>query len=118
MEISRTASALDTLIAERAASRPEATARAADGEDPAVVAEQQKPASREQVEQAVKDIRKVVNSVASDLQFSVDKDSGRTVVKIVDSKTKEVIRQIPGEEVLALRRALDKMKGMLFSMEA
>ena len=41
-----------------------------------------------------------------------------SVVKIVDSKTKEVIRQIPGEEVLAIRRALDKMKGLLFSMEA
>ena len=72
----------------------------------------------EQVEQAVKDIRKVVSAVSSDLQFSVDKDSGRTMVKVVDAKTKEVIRQIPGEEVLAIRRALDKMKGLLLRMEA
>lgn len=78
----------------------------------------QEPPSAEQVEQAVKDIRKVVNAAASDLQFSVDKDSGATMVKVIDAKTKEVIRQIPGEEVLAIRRALDKMKGLLLRMEA
>ncbi len=38
------------------------------------------------------------------LVFSLDKDSGDVVVKVVDSETHEVIRQIPNEDVLALAR--------------
>ena len=117
MEIARTPSpVLESPVAQRKTradgeSKPAATERT---DADAGLA----PASAEQVEQAVKDIRKVVSAVASDLQFSVDKDSGRTMVRVVDAKTKEVIRQIPGEEVLAIRRALDKMKGLLLRMEA
>lgn len=117
MEIARTVAAvLEPLTAERKARVDGGSTPAGSEQSNAVAA--QPPASADQVEQAVKDIRKVVNAVTSDLKFSVDKDSGRMVVTIVDSKTKEVIRQIPGEEVLAIRRALDKMKGLLFSMEA
>jgi uncharacterized FlaG/YvyC family protein len=90
------------VAADRPSARAEGVSRAVEAVEAAGLPDQQKPASKEQVEQAVKDIRKVVSAVSSDLQFSVDKDSGRTVVKVVDSKTKEVIRQIPGEEVLAL----------------
>ena len=117
MEIARTVSAvLEPPVAERKAradvrSKPVETERTDSDRG-------QAPASAEQVEQAVKDIRKVVSAMSSDLQFSVDKGSGRTMVKVVDAKTKEVIRQIPGEEVLAIRRALDKMKGLLLRMEA
>jgi len=118
MEITRAGSAADMLASDRAPVRVDGVSRPVEVAEVAGLSDQPKPASKEQVEQAVKDIRKVVSTVSSDLQFSVDKDSGRTVVKVVDSKTKEVIRQIPGEEVLALRRALDKMKGVLFSMEA
>ena len=118
MEITRAGSTIDAGVANRQVSRIDGVSRTEDVAEAAGVVEQQRPPTKEQVEQAVKDIRKVVSTVSSDLQFSVDKDSGKTVVKIVDSKTKEIIRQIPGEEVLALRRALDKMKGLLFSMEA
>lgn len=117
MEIARTTSpVLEMPVAQRKA-RAEGGSKHPATEQPDADAGLT-PASAEQVEQAVKDIRKVVSAVASDLQFSVDKDSGRTMVKVVDVKTKEVIRQIPGEEVLAIRRALDKMKGLLLRMEA
>lgn len=117
MEITRTATAgFEAVITQRAAHTGHG--RVTEGEQSAVPVEAQQPVSQEQVEQAVKDIRKVVSAVSSDLQFSVDEDSGRTMVKVVDAKTKEVIRQIPGEEVLAIRRALDKMKGLLLRMEA
>jgi flagellar protein FlaG len=116
MEIARTVAAvLEPLVAERRA-RVDGGSKPAAEQVKAVAG--QAPASAEQVEQAVKDIHKVVSAVSSDLQFSVDQDSGKTVVRIVDSRTKEVIRQIPGEEVLAIRHALDKMKGLLLRMEA
>lgn len=36
------------------------------------------------------------------LQFSLDKQSGAMVVKVMDVESKEVIRQIPSQEALAL----------------
>lgn len=117
MEIARTVAGTVEPAGAEHKSRVDGRAKSAQTEHANAVAVRT-VAPADQVEQAVKDIRKVVSAVSSDLQFSVDKDSGRTVVKIVDSRTKEVIRQIPGEEVLAIRRALDKMKGLLFSMEA
>ena len=52
------------------------------------------------------------------LQFSVDGDSGRMVIKVVDSQTEEVIRQIPKEEVLEIARSLEKTEGLLFRAKA
>lgn len=40
------------------------------------------------------------------LNFSIDKDSGETVIKVMDTEKNEVIRQIPSEELLALARRL------------
>jgi uncharacterized FlaG/YvyC family protein len=45
----------------------------------------------------------------SELSVGVDKDTHRIVVKVLDSKTKEVIRQIPPEEILKIERNLQKM---------
>lgn len=73
---------------------------------------------RETLLQAVEDVRKALAPVAQDLQFSIDDDTGRTVVKVVDSSTDEVIRQIPSKEVLAIAKALDKLQGVLLKQEA
>jgi len=48
------------------------------------------------------------------VQFSVDEETGDTVIKIVDKETKDIIREIPPEQVLKLREKLDEMVGMLF----
>ncbi len=48
------------------------------------------------------------------LVFNVDKKTGEIVVKIVDPKTNEVIRQIPPEELLRVREKLDELVGILF----
>jgi flagellar protein FlaG len=47
------------------------------------------------------------------LQFTVDQSTGRHVVKVTDSSTNEVIRQIPSEDVLRLSKAIDDFKGLL-----
>lgn len=36
------------------------------------------------------------------LKFSVDKASGRTVIKVIDTETQKVIREIPPEETLKI----------------
>ena len=76
------------------------------------------PPRPEQVQQAVEQIQRVVSLVAQNLQFTVDKGTGKTIIRVVDSQTKEVIRQIPTEEVISIARALDQMQGLLFNSKA
>ena len=73
--------------------------------------------SREQVLQAVEEVRAAIEPVAQNLLFSIDDDTGRTVIKIIDSSNDEVIRQIPSEEMLAISKALDKLQGLLIKQE-
>ncbi|HAY10790.1 MAG TPA: flagellar protein [Thauera sp.] len=78
----------------------------------------QKPSSLEQVEQAMDEVRKAISPVARDLLFSIDEDTGRTIVKVVDASTDEVIRQIPSEEIISIAKALDKLQGLLVEQKA
>lgn len=74
---------------------------------------------QEQVEQnvtldelggAVENINQFVNSQGRTLNFSVDEESGKPVVKVIDFETKEVIRQIPSEEVLTMAKAIKRLQ--------
>lgn len=62
--------------------------------------------STEDVKAAVKQMKDFVQVISRQLQFDVDDDSGRTVVRVLDKDTGDVIRQIPSDEVLALARHL------------
>ena len=63
-------------------------------------------ASTVEVRQAVGEINEIVQSVQRDLSFNMDEDSGKTVIKVVDTESGELIRQIPSEEVLAIASQL------------
>lgn len=67
------------------------------------------------LDQAVGSLSAHVQNLHRSLQFSIDKGSGETVVRVVDSETKEVIRQIPSEEVLAIAERLRSASGVLVS---
>lgn len=69
--------------------------------------------SAKDLREAIDKIEKVVKPVAQDLKFSIDDETGKTVVKVIDTDTKEVIRQIPSEELMQIARALDKLQGLL-----
>jgi flagellar protein FlaG len=74
--------------------------------------------SREQLDQAVGAVNKALAPVARNLQFSIDDETGRSVVKVVDGSTNEVIRQFPSEELLAITRSIDKLSGLLVKQKA
>jgi len=59
---------------------------------------------------AVEDVKKIAATVARNLQFSIDKDTGETVVKVVDATSGETIRQIPSEEMLAIAKAFKALE--------
>ena len=54
----------------------------------------------DRVEQAVQQIQSYLNDNQRQLQFQVDSSSGRTIVRVVNPETSELIRQIPSEEML------------------
>jgi flagellar protein FlaG len=97
--------ALPALRSAEAASQPE-------------TAERQPKPETEEVKEAVKDIQDFVNTVTTDLRFTVDKETGRTIVSVVDSKTQQIVRQIPTEDIMKIARNIDRMQGLLFSDRA
>ena len=81
--------------------------------------------TQEALEEAVSQMKDYVQSLQRDMDFSVDDKTGRFVVKVIDSETKELIRQIPSEEMLAISRHLvevieaeDEPRGFLIELKA
>lgn len=81
------------------------------------VAEQQ-PTSA-QMQNVLDSINKALKQSNKNLEFSMDSETNRSVVKLVDSETGDVIRQFPSEEALAISRAIDRIQqGLLLKQEA
>jgi flagellar protein FlaG len=70
------------------------------------------------LEEAIKEINEFIKQASPSIQFSVDKESGRTIVKMIDIENNQLIRQIPTKEALAISRALDSLKGMTVHLKA
>ncbi|SET50402.1 flagellar protein FlaG [Nitrosomonas marina] len=70
------------------------------------------------IEQAAEKIKETVNNLAQNLKFSIDEDTGKTVIKVMDTQTQEVIRQIPSQEAISIARTLDKVQGLLLNDKA
>jgi flagellar protein FlaG len=80
---------------------------------PTAVAEQ-----KQQIEAAVRAVKEFIQPMASNLAFEMDDDSGRTVIKITEASSGELIRQIPSEEMLEIAKALDRLQGLLVKQKA
>lgn len=77
------------------------------------------------IESAVAEVSDFVQARNRLLAFSIDEDSNRSVVKVTDSESGDVIRQIPSEEVLALSERIKELQtdvgaavGVLFNKQA
>lgn len=76
------------------------------------------PGAPDPLDEAVNKINKSLQAAGQGVEFSVDDDSKRMVVKVVDTETHEVLRQMPSVEALEIAKALDHAKGMLIKQEA
>jgi flagellar protein FlaG len=74
---------------------------------------QARAADPEAVKEAVKAANDAVKAIKSELDFSVDEETGKTVVRVVEKQTGTLIRQIPSEEMLEIAKALDRLQGLL-----
>lgn len=73
--------------------------------------------SSEQLEQAADELNQHVQSLQRDLHFSVDEDTGETIIKVVDSQSQRTIRTIPSDEFLSLSQQLNQSVGILLNAE-
>jgi len=55
---------------------------------------------------------------SSRLSFAVDEDTGETVINIVDSKSGEVIKQIPSDDILKLKKKMVEIQGLVLDQTA
>lgn len=76
------------------------------------------PAKKELASEFVRELEKKVQNVSRDLQFQVDDQSGETIIKVFDSNTKELIRQIPFTDETRQTLDVDTLTGIIFKGEA
>jgi flagellar protein FlaG len=73
---------------------------------------------REQLEKMAQQLQDFMGEMNRSLQFQVDEESGRDVIKVVDKNSGELIKQYPSEEVLSLVAKLSETAGFLIDQKA
>ncbi|HEY4707346.1 MAG: hypothetical protein A2054_08165 [Deltaproteobacteria bacterium GWA2_55_10] len=77
-------------------------------------AETEMVSSSQEMERAATDVEIILKRINTELRFEVDGTLKEVLVKIVDPDTGEVIRHIPSEEVVALRKKMKELVGILY----
>lgn len=73
--------------------------------------------SAPQVDAAIEAANRSMQAVATNLKFEKDNTSGKIVVRVIDSETQQVLRQMPSEEMLSMSKALDSLKGLMVHLK-
>jgi flagellar protein FlaG len=100
-----------TLAADKVAKALVAEPKAADEAPPGTLATAgAQPISKAELQQAVDVINQAVALEQRSLSFSIDDVSGRSVIKVVDFETDELIKQIPSEELLKVAQDIKRLQ--------
>ena len=103
---------------------PAARAHGAAHTEPKVVADTQvhnvpQQPSAAELKNAVETLNKAMQQSNQNLEFSVDTDTKKVVVRMVDTSTGQLIRQFPSEETLAISRGIEQFQqGLLLKQKA
>lgn len=73
--------------------------------------ESEAPLTSLQLEKVAQQLQDFVGEMNRGLEFSVDKDSGRDVIKVIDKTSGDLLKQYPSEEVLTLVAKLSDSVG-------
>jgi flagellar protein FlaG len=65
------------------------------------------------VRRAVERLNELMSGMERSLRFAVDEGSGRTVITVINPTTKEIVRQIPSEELLEIARRLEQLGSLI-----
>jgi flagellar protein FlaG len=70
-----------------------------------------------QLEKVAQQLQDFMGEMNRSLEFLVDKDSGRDVIKVLDKSTGDLVKQYPSEEVLGIISKLSDATGSLIDTE-
>ncbi|WP_426358513.1 flagellar protein FlaG [Pseudocolwellia sp. HL-MZ19] len=70
-----------------------------------------------QLEMVAQQLQEFVGGMNKGLEFLVDKDSGRDVIKVIDKTSGDILKQYPSEEVLSLVSKLSEATGSFVNEE-
>ncbi len=71
-----------------------------------------------QLKKAIAAANQSFASHGSSVEFSVDAQHGTTIVRVTDTITGQLIRQMPSAEMIEIAKALDQYQGMLIRRKA
>ena len=97
---------------------PEVSPFSRDAQPKEVQSSESVASSREDLEKAIEDVQIMMELRNRSVTFSRDEEAGAEVIKVIDSKSGDVIRQMPSEELLTFMRNLTRMLGTFVSKEA
>ena len=69
---------------------------------------------RADVDAAVDQIQKIADMFGRELKFQVSDDLRKVVVKVIDTSTDKVVREIPSQEVQRLQLQIQEAIGLIF----
>lgn len=72
-----------------------------------------------QLQSAVDKVNQAMLQANTGVAFSIESDSRRTVVKVIDNRTGDTIKQFPSKEMIAISKSIDQFqKGLLITQKA
>jgi flagellar protein FlaG len=106
-------------------SAPPSSATAGEGVAVAVVGDERAatvqavaPPTRSQVEAAVEAANASLAAMNRSIEFQVDPDTRQIVVRLIDTQSNQVLRQIPSQEMLEIAKSIDHLQGVLLRNRA
>ncbi len=70
--------------------------------------------SQKSLEIALKDVNSTLATSNTNLSFTVDPSSKRTVIEVKDGETGDTILKLPGDAILRIAANIESLKGILF----
>lgn len=70
--------------------------------------------SQKSLEIALKDVNSTLATSNTNLSFTVDPSSKRTVIEVKDGETGDILLKLPGDAILRIAANIESLKGILF----
>ena len=72
--------------------------------------QQARELQQKEMQKQAQDLQVISESKGWNVSFRVDNDLNKTIIKVVDTDTKETIRQIPSEELLSISKRIQAFR--------
>jgi flagellar protein FlaG len=79
------------------------------------VSQSERGLSTDEIEQIVSELNNFIQIFNTKIAFEIDKETRKTVLKIIDAQSDEIIRQIPPEELLAISKRISELLGLIIN---